>query len=129
MLIKYRGAFSIDNILKLPTQFDVDAVQSLCDKVQPEDSCYIQFTSGTTGHHKGAEISHFTCVNGGIGVGKRLQLFGGLEYHRMCIQNPLFHLFGTCGGVAVNLGVGATLCLPGYSFYAVESLEAIMKEK
>lgn len=128
--INYRGVFTIENILKLPTQCDIDTVQSLCDTVQPEDPCYIQFTSGTTGHHKGAEVSHFTCVNGGFAsIGKRLQLFDGLEYHRMCIQNPLFHLFGTCGGVSVSLGIGATLCLPGHSFNALESLQAIIKEK
>lgn len=53
----------------------------------------------------------------------------GIEYHKICLQNPLFHLLGTSGGVIVGLINGYTLCLPGFSFNARESLEAIHREK
>lgn len=115
--------------MKLPSQSDIQAIQAISDNIQSDDPCYIQFTSGTTGLPKGAVMSHFSCMNGAVGAARRFELSDGLEYHKICLQNPLFHLLGSGGGALLCLTMGATLCLPGFSFNAVESLEAIIKDK
>lgn len=97
------------------------------DLVQPDDPCNIQFTSGTTGHPKAAVLTHFNLVNNGIMVGKRIELDS--QIHRICLQNPLFHVFGVVVGMMAALEYGSTLVLPSAGFDVKASLRAIEKEK
>ena len=80
------------------------------DEVVPrenEDTAVILYPSGTTGHPKGAELTHGNLIsNTGVSRADIVQagpddvIFGGL---------PLFHVFGQT--VALNVAVAAGACL------------------
>src|SRR5579863_8300425 len=72
-----------------------------------QDTAVILYTSGTTGHPKGAELTHANLISNTevtrtdiVGAGPDDVIFGGL---------PLFHVFGQT--VALNVAVAAGACL------------------
>jgi long-chain acyl-CoA synthetase len=72
-----------------------------------EDTAVILYTSGTTGHPKGAELTHANLISNTevsradiVRAGPDDVIFGGL---------PLFHVFGQT--VALNVAVAAGACL------------------
>ena len=76
------------------------------DALRPEDLSDLIFTSGTTGHPKGATTTH----------GQSLRTFGtwasivGLEpSDRYLVVNPFFHTFGYKAGILAALLTGATI--------------------
>lgn len=85
------------------------------------------YVQGTTGDPKGVTLTHFNLVNSGFYVGKRNEL--GLKYHRICIQVPFFHAFGTVCSIIAGLHFGATLVLPTDGYSPEKSLEAIENER
>src|SRR5580698_1676004 len=75
--------------------------------VADDDTAVILYTSGTTGHPKGAELTHGNLISNTavtrteiVGAGPDDVIFGGL---------PLFHVFGQT--VALNVSVAAGACL------------------
>ena len=77
--------------------------------LDPHDPINIQYTSGTTGHPKGATLSHHNIVNNAYLIG---EVCGYTEADRICVPVPLFHIFGMVIG---NLGAttrGACLVYP-----------------
>ncbi len=92
-------------------------------KVNPNDACMIQYTSGTTGFPKGALLHHRGLVNNGAHVGDRM----GLPYLGTSIlYMPLFHTGGCVCGVLGSLGQRACLVLmemfePGLALELVET--------
>jgi long-chain acyl-CoA synthetase len=75
--------------------------------VANDDTAVILYTSGTTGHPKGAELTHGNLISNTevtrtdiVGAGPDDVIFGGL---------PLFHVFGQT--VALNVAVAAGACL------------------
>src|SRR3546814_10252063 len=59
--------------------------------LQFDDPINIQFTSGTTGHPKGATLTHHNILNNGYFIGEAMRLG---EADRLCIPVPLYHCFG-----------------------------------
>jgi fatty-acyl-CoA synthase len=99
------------------------AVQASLD---PHDPINIQYTSGTTGHPKGATLSHHNIVNNAHLIG---EICGYTEADRICVPVPLFHIFGMVIG---NLGAttrGACLVYPAPSFDPKATLAAIAAER
>jgi len=94
-----------------PTPIGVLDGGALTDEVataEENDTAVILYTSGTTGHPKGAELTHANLVHNVesvagpdlFGLSERDVIFGGL---------PLFHAFGqTC---ALNAAMAAGACL------------------
>ncbi|WP_275464212.1 FadD3 family acyl-CoA ligase [Streptomyces noursei] len=83
-----------------------ETVRARADALGPDDPSDIIFTSGTTGHPKGAVITH----------GQTLRAYdvwsalAGLEEgDRYLIVNPFFHTFGYKAGVVACLLRGATM--------------------
>jgi acyl-CoA synthetase (AMP-forming)/AMP-acid ligase II len=98
---------------------DVDA---LADGVSPDDVADILFTSGTTGHPKGAMTVHRQTV----GVAEVWGRLGGVTADdRYLVVNPFFHSFGYKAGIVVGLLTGATLYpLPTFDLAATLRLVA-----
>jgi acyl-CoA synthetase (AMP-forming)/AMP-acid ligase II len=60
-------------------------------------------------------------------TGKRLE-FDKISA-RICVNNPLFHAYGTAISIMVALNHGSTLVLPAPHFMPDRSLHAIVEEK
>ena len=91
-----------------------------------DDPINIQYTSGTTGHPKGATLSHHNILNNGYFVTELLRF---TERDRLLIPVPLYHCFGMVMG---NLGCvthGATMIYPSDGFDPTAVLEAAQAER
>ncbi len=94
--------------------------------LQFDDPINIQFTSGTTGHPKGATLTHHNILNNGYFVGEAIRL---TSRDRMCIPVPFYHCFGMVMG---NLGAithGACMVIPGEGFEPDRVLKTVAEER
>jgi len=94
--------------------------------LSPDDPINIQYTSGTTGHPKGATLSHHNILNNAHLIG---EVLGYTERDRICVPVPLFHTFGMVIG---NLGAtshGACLVYPAPGFDPAATLAAVAQER
>jgi fatty-acyl-CoA synthase len=92
----------------------------------PEDPINIQYTSGTTGHPKGATLSHRNILINAwyAGLNQRMD-----RDDRLCIPVPLYHCFGCVLGTLCCIVHGATMVFPAESFDAGATLHAIESER
>ncbi|MES2717903.1 MAG: AMP-binding protein [Pseudomonadota bacterium] len=90
------------------------------------DAINIQFTSGTTGHPKGATLSHRNILNNGFFVGEAIRL---TEHDRLCIPVPLYHCFGMVMGNLGCLTHGATMVYPAEAFDPLAVLQTVQAER
>jgi fatty-acyl-CoA synthase len=91
-----------------------------------DDPISIQYTSGTTGHPKGAVLSHRNILNNARLTG---EILGYTEHDRVCVPVPLYHTFGM---VISNLGTlshGACLVYPAPAFDPKATLSAVAEER
>ena len=94
--------------------------------VDPHSVVNIQYTSGTTGHPKGVQLTHHNVVNNAWFTSQELSVS---EDDRLCQTFPLYHTAGyTCSSL-VALISGATFVLPSRMFDARATLEAIEQER
>ncbi|KAH8672882.1 hypothetical protein BGZ60DRAFT_485381 [Tricladium varicosporioides] len=93
--------------------------------VYPDDTCNLQYTSGSTGHPKAAMLTHFNLLNNANSIGDRLAL---TENDILCCPPPLFHCFGLVLGVLAVLTHGAKIVIPSETFDAKAVLHAISAE-
>jgi long-chain acyl-CoA synthetase len=100
-----------------------DPVEEIAE-VGPDDTAVVLYTSGTTGHPKGAELTHH---NIGSNVEACLGLFEPTSGDVIFGGLPLFHIFGqtACMNVAVATGAEITL-LP--RFDPQKALEMIQRD-
>ena len=93
--------------------------------LDPDDAVNIQFTSGTTGHPKGATLSHRNILNNGFFVGRGI----GLQpREKVCIPVPLYHCFGMVMGNLACLTHGGTMVYPDSAFDPLKVLETVEAE-
>ena len=74
--------------------------------VQPDDTSDLIFTSGTTGHPKGAATTHAQSLRT---FGTWASIVGLGAGDRYLIVNPFFHTFGYKAGILACLMAGATV--------------------
>ena len=94
--------------------------------LSPDDAINIQYTSGTTGHPKGATLSHHNIVNNAHAIA---EICGYTERDRVCVPVPLYHTFGMVIGNLGTLGHGACVVYPAPSFDAAATLAAVAEER
>ncbi|NLU70099.1 FadD3 family acyl-CoA ligase [Streptomyces sp. HNM0574] len=102
-----------------------EEVRRRADAVRPEVPSDITFTSGTTGHPKGAVITHQQTVRV---YGVWSEVTGLREGDRYLIVNPFFHTFGYKAGVIACLLRGATM-IPQPVFNVDTALANIAAER
>jgi len=90
------------------------------------DAINIQYTSGTTGHPKGATLSHRSILNNAWYVGANC---GYTESDRVCIPVPFYHCFGMVLGNLACSVYGATIVVPSPTFDAESVLRAVSEER
>ena len=94
--------------------------------LSPDDPINIQYTSGTTGHPKGATLSHHNILNNAYLTG---EILGYTELDRVCVPVPLYHTFGMVIGNLGTLSHGACLVYPAPAFDPKATLAAVAKER
>src|SRR5476649_934412 len=123
---KTPGMLNFDEVAKAGGNAEKVRLAEIGPKLQFDDAINIQFTSGTTGHPKGATLSHHNILNNGYFVGEGLK---PTENDRLCIPVPLYHCFGMVMG---NLGCvthGSTMIYPNDAFDPLLTLTTVAEEK
>ncbi len=123
---KTPGMLGFDALLTAPDESELAALEDLSGSLQFDDPINIQFTSGTTGHPKGATLSHHNILNNGFFVGEAIGLTPG---DRLCIPVPLYHCFGMVMGNLGCLTHGATMVYPAEAFDPLSVLETVTTER
>jgi len=120
------GLRNFDTLLCEPSADELAELARRGAALQFDDPINIQFTSGTTGHPKGATLSHHNILNNGWFVGEAINLAAG---ERLCIPVPLYHCFGMVMGNLGALTHGATMVYPSEAFDAGATLEVLSEER
>ncbi len=120
------GMFNFADLMTEPDRQQLDALQSLGDRLQFDEPINIQFTSGTTGNPKGATLSHHNILNNGYFVGEAIRLS---DNDRLAIPVPLYHCFGMVMGNLGCLTHGATMIYPSEGFDPLATLQTMAEEK
>ena len=85
---------------------DEDAVEQRLAAVDPDAVCDIVFTSGTTGHAIGAELTHDMVLRSAYGSAYHRAFDDGW---RISFPLPLYHVFGYIEGMLAALFVGGAI--------------------
>ncbi|RFU27826.1 hypothetical protein B7463_g8521, partial [Scytalidium lignicola] len=124
-----------DSLTGFPTYSDLkdegrsiplEVLESMHVKVDLDDVCNFQYTSGSTGNPKAAMLTHFNLVNNAQAIGDRL-CFTPADI--LCCPPPLFHCFGLVLGVLTVLSHGAKIVLPSPTFSASAVLQSLSTER
>ena len=99
--------------------------QALLPKVSPEDIAQIQYTSGTTGFPKGAELHHRGLTNNARFYAGRI----GMQPGEVCVNPmPLFHTAG-CGMAVLGAAQSLAVHVPVLAFDPALVLELLETER
>ncbi|WP_199153250.1 AMP-binding protein [Chromobacterium sp. ASV23] len=119
------GMLAFSQLLAAPSEQELAELRALGDTLQFDEAVNIQFTSGTTGHPKGATLSHHNILNNAWFVGAAMRLGPG---DRLCIPVPLYHCFGMVMGSLCCVCHGAAMVFPAEGFDAEVVLETVQQE-
>jgi fatty-acyl-CoA synthase len=117
---------SWETLLAQADTYPADALLERGARAQCDDPINIQYTSGTTGHPKGATLSHHNVLNNGFFIGE------GCRYtaaDRVCIPVPFYHCFGMVLGNLACITHGATIVIPAPTFAPGPTLAAVAAER
>jgi fatty-acyl-CoA synthase len=120
------GMLNFDAIASHATDASRARLAALAGTLRDTDAINIQFTSGTTGHPKGATLTHRNILNNGFFVGEAIRL---TPDDRLCIPVPLYHCFGMVMGNLGCLTHGATMVYPAEAFDPLAVLQTVQAER
>jgi fatty-acyl-CoA synthase len=122
----FPGMMSWKNFIQKGQFCAAEELQARKNSLGFDDPINIQYTSGTTGHPKGATLSHHNILNNGFFVADRMNF---TNKDRVVIPVPLYHCFGMVIGNIGCMTHGATMIYPDEGFSARTVLEAVEQEK
>lgn len=93
--------------------------------VQPNDTAFILFTSGTTSSPKGTMVGHNSWAQGTLLHAEYLK---ATEEDRFCVTIPIFHCFCISVNLLMACAVGGCVCLPA-SRKTADILETVSSRK
>ena len=112
-------------LLEAGTAVDPSVSAARASAVQPGDVSDLIFTSGTTGHPKGAATTHAQSLRT---FGTWSSIVGLAAGDRYLVVNPFFHTFGYKAGILACLMAGATV-VPEPVFDAAAVMARIEAER
>jgi fatty-acyl-CoA synthase len=95
-------------------------------QLHANDPINLQYTSGTTGHPKGALLTHRNLLLNAFYAGERQKITAA---DRICVPVPLYHCFGCVLGSTCAAAHGAAMIFPHETFNAEATLAAIEAER
>jgi fatty-acyl-CoA synthase len=98
------GATDLDRLAASPVP--ADEVRRRAAAVGPDDVCDIVFTSGTTGHALGAELTHDMVLRSAYGSAYHRAFDDGW---RISFALPLYHVFGYIEGLLAAIWAGGAV--------------------
>ncbi|MDK3072788.1 AMP-binding protein [Sedimentitalea sp. JM2-8] len=120
-----QGAYSFDDLMARGGAGPKARLDAIGASLKPDDPINIQFTSGTTGHPKGATLSHRSIINNAISSARAMRL---TARDALCIPVPLYHCFGMVLGNLAAASCGVKMVFPGEGFDALATLRAVADE-
>ncbi len=120
-----KGCYSWEEAIKLSTLVPYEEVEARRKKIDKNDVCNMQYTSGTTGFPKGVMLTHYNVVNNGKAIGDCMDLSTA---DKMMIQVPMFHCFGMVLAMTASVTHGTTMS-PITAFSPRKGLACINKER
>lgn len=120
------GMYNFNALLQQQDPDRLAQVQHISGTLSCHDPINIQFTSGTTGHPKGATLTHHSVVNNAIDVARTMRYGAG---DRLCIPVPLYHCFGMVMSSLASTVTGGTMVYPGEGFDPLATLKAVHAER
>jgi len=120
------GMFSFEQITGMGGPAQRAYADVLQQALDPYDAINVQFTSGTTGHPKGATLSHHNIVNNARFAAMAMRL---TPQDRLCVPVPLYHCFGMVLAVLACTSTASCLVFPGESFDPAATLRTVAAEK
>ncbi|XP_023720130.1 medium-chain acyl-CoA ligase ACSF2, mitochondrial isoform X2 [Cryptotermes secundus] len=124
---KYRGAYRLSDIMASARPETIRIIQELQTKIQPDEGCAIQFSSGTTGSPKGALLSNHNIVNNSMMLGRRIGL--DAKGAKTIAGTPYYHTSGTILNIFCTLSFGVTTVIAAPVLDARRILEGIIQER
>jgi len=115
-----------NDLLELAKSVPIDDLIERQTSLSPDDVINIQYTSGTTGFPKGAQLTHFGILNNAYYCGVNMNLS---DKDSICIPVPLYHCFGCVLGTLTCVNFGIKMVFPSEFFDPKKTLEAVHKEK
>ena len=119
------GLTSWDTFMSRAGQVPASAVAEREARVEPDSTCDIIFTSGTTGAPKGAMLTHGASVRTYIGWRDRVGL---QRADRYLVVYPFFHTGGLKSGALACLLTGATV-IPHAVFDVPSVMRRVVEER
>jgi fatty-acyl-CoA synthase len=105
---------------------EADELANRAARLTAGDPINIQYTSGTTGHPKGATLTHRNILNNGYFVGEGCRY---TEADRICIPVPYYHCFGMVMGNLAATTHGCAMVIPAPAFDPEATLAACAQER
>jgi fatty-acyl-CoA synthase len=120
------GVFAWSDVLAASAGVTDHMLRQRQESVDPNDTVQLQYTSGTTGVPKGAELTHRTLVHNAYYAGECMRL---TARDRVCVPVPFHHCFGSVLGTLATIYRGATMVVPAEHFDAERTLAAVAAER
>ncbi len=119
------GMLQWSDLADIGARVDDDALAERQAACHPDDVINIQYTSGTTGFPKGAQLTHFNIVADASYIAQCMKFS---EQDRLCIPVPFYHCFGCVLGTLCCVTRGAAMIIPSEYFDPLKTLAAVEQE-
>lgn len=123
---KTPGMLNFSEVCRLGNRPEYDQLDALQSTLSPDDPVSILFTSGTTGHPKGATLTHYNALNNGL---IHASAMGLCSDDRVCIPVPLYHCMGMILGNLGCLTTGSAAVYPNDAFDPGITLKTLQEEQ